>query len=196
MNIDAIAAQLKASAALFNGNVAGAARFADSVEDQVWLPSPAAYVVPGDDQAGENESQTGLYQIVSERIGVIVVLATPTVGGITDLTDRRGQGAAAYLRIVRSAIFKAILNWRPDWDPANPASNIETRGLYYTGAELLEFDRARFFYQFNFGLDTLITDDDGWLPSGDLLIQIQSTITNGAGGGTLATSKISLPVTG
>ena len=194
MNIDVVAAQLKAYAPLFNGNVAGAAAYADGVADQVFLPLPAAYVIPGDDEAAANTSDNGLWQIVTERIGVIVILETAKVGTITDLTDRRGQAAAAYLRTVRSAIFKALLNWRPDWDPTNPSTNVEARGLAYDSARPLEFDRARFFYQFDFSLETLITDDDGWVLPSDPLIGVQGTITNGAGGGTLGTFDVTLPL--
>lgn len=177
MNIDIVAAQLRANAPLFEGNVAGAARYADAVADQVFLPLPAAYVVPGDDDAGENTSMNGLYQVVTQHVGVIVVLETLKVGATRDLADRRGQAASAYLMTVRGAVFRALLNWRPDWDPENPDTNIEARGLAYAGSELLEFDRARFFYQFNFSLETLITDADGWQQPSTPLIGVQGAIT-------------------
>ncbi len=179
MNINVIIAQLRSLAPIFGGNVAGAAGYAYGVSDQVWLPLPAAYVVHLGEDAEPNNSMTDSWQIIHEKIGVICVLDTTLVGGVTDLADRRGQAASAYVDTVRAAIWRAILNWRPDWDPANPAANRETRGIYYAGAQFPaegSFDRARFFYQFEFGLDTTVTGADGWQPPYDDLVSITGTI--------------------
>lgn len=196
MNIDQVAAQIKTLAPLFGNSVAGAAAYANGVQDQVWLPLPACYVIQLDQDAEDNSSLNGLQQIVHERVGVIVVLDTLKVGGSAqDLADRRGQAATAYIDTVKYAIFRAILNWRPDWDLTNPPMNREGRGIYFVGANFPEagaFDRARFFYQFVFGLDTTITDRDGWQEPSDPLISIQGTITNGPGGADLATFGVSL----
>ncbi len=173
MDIGVIIGQLRALAPLFNGNVAGAAAYADGVDSQAWLPLPAAYVVPLDDDAGENLSQTGTQQIVSERIAVILVLNNATTTG-----DRRGQASAEQYSTMRAAIFRAILNWRPDWNPATPATNRESRGIYYVRGSLIDFDLARLFYQFEFGLDTTITEDDGWTDTPVPLVDIQMTLTD------------------
>lgn len=198
-DINTVATQIKALCPIFGNSVAGAAGYANAVEDQVWLPLPAAYVIQLGQDAEENSSMTGLNQVVRERIGVIVVMETLKVGGAPlDLADRRGQAAAAYIDTIKYALFRAVLNWRPDWDPANPALNREARGFYFVGADSPQegaFDRARFFYQFVFGLDTTITDLDGWqLPSVGL-IEVQGTITNGdpaGSGGTLAIADVVL----
>jgi hypothetical protein len=197
MNIDQIAVQLRALAPIFDGNIAGAAAYTNGVNDQAWLPLPAAYVVPLDQDADENTSMAGLQQIVHERVGVIVVLETLKVGGAPkDLADRRGQAASAYLDTIKYAIFRAILNWRPDWDITNPPADREGRGIYFVAAGFPQdgaFDRARFFYQFVFGLDTTITDVDGWQQPGEPLIDIRGTITND-GAGTLAVFDVPLPI--
>jgi hypothetical protein len=197
MNIDQVASQIRTLAPLFAGNVAGAAAYANGVADQVWLPSPAAYVIPLSQDAEENTSMTGLYQIVRERVGVIVVLETLKVGGAADLADRRGQAASAYIDTVKYAIFRAILNWRPDWDSANPAVNREGKGLSFVGAEFPEagaFDRARFFYQFVFQLETTITDADGWLLGWVPLTDVGGTITDPDNNGqTRAVFDVPLP---
>ncbi|MDE2342920.1 MAG: hypothetical protein KGL63_05930 [Betaproteobacteria bacterium] len=196
MNIDAVAAQLRSVAAIFNGSVAGAAAYANAVVDQTWLPLPAAYVIPDEEDAEPNESMTGTYQQVHERVSVIVVFPTLSAGGNQDLTDRRGQAAAAQLRSIRAAIFKALLNWRPDPDGIDTTEQIEARGMYYVGGRFPQegaFDRARFFYQFTFGLDTLITDSDGWQPTGVPLTQVKATITDQDTGATLATANAQLP---
>lgn len=201
MNVDTIAAQIRTLCPIFNGHVAGAAAYANGVADQVWLDLPAAYVIPLDQDADENTSMPGLNQIVHERVGIIVVLNTLAAGGAPDSADRRGQAAAAGIDAFKYALFRAVLNWRPDFDPATPTANREARGIYFVGAGFPEagaFDRARFFYQFTFGLDTTITDDDGWQQPVTDLIEIQGTITNAdplaiPQGDTLATFKTDFP---
>lgn len=163
MNLDAVITQLK-TVAMFGGNVAGAAAFADGIDSQVWLPTPAAYVIPLDEDASENQNLNGLQQIVTERIGIIV--------NLDNSADRRGQTASDQYDTTRTAIFKAILNWRPDWHPLNPELNREARGFYYQGGRLLDFDRARLFYQWEFALDITITDQDGWQPPAIPLLDI------------------------
>lgn len=189
MNIDAIAGQLRSVATVFGGNVAGAAAYANGVADQTWLPLPAAYVIPGEEDAEPNESMTGSYQTVHERVSVIVVLPTLSAGGALDSADRRGQAAAAQVDVLRAAVFKALLNWRPDEDGGDAVTSPSTRGLYYLGARFPAdgaFDRARFFYEFLFGLDATVTDDDGWRPSGVPLTKVQGTFADQVSGDTLA----------
>ena len=113
MNLDAVITQLKTYAPVFNGNVAGAAQFALAVEDQGWLPRPAAYVIPLEDETEANANQTGLYQLVREKIGIIVDL--------DNAVDRRGQAAAPQaVNAIRPALRAAVRNRRPD--PATPAA--------------------------------------------------------------------------
>lgn len=181
MQIDRVITQIRALSPIFAGNVAGAAAYANGVEDQAWLPLPACYVVPLDDDAGENTSQTGTQQIVTERIAVILVMDNSTTAG-----DRRGQASAEQYGLMRGAIFRAILNWRPDWNPENPAANRESRGIYYVRGSLVDFDLARLFYQFDFALDTTITELDGWLEVPVPLVDVRSIVTDINTGETLA----------
>lgn len=186
MNIDAVAAQIRTIATVFNSNVAGAAAYANGVNDQDWLPLPAAYVIPGDESADPSESMTGDYQLVRERVSVIVVLATMSAGGQFDPADRRGQAAAAQVNVLRAAIFKAILNWRPNEDGGDTITSPSSRGIYYVAGRFVDFDRARFRYELVFGLDTTITDDDGWRPTGVALTKVHGTFTDQISGETLA----------
>jgi len=185
VNIDGVAAQVRSLCPIFNSNVAGAAAYANGVQDQSWLPLPSAYVIPLGGDADPNESQNGLDQLVHERIGVIVVLETLKIGGQVDTADRRGQAAANYLDAVQSAIFKAILNWRPDTNYAavNFDTNREARGFYLVGSGFPQegaFDRARFFWQFVFGLDTFISDADGWVLPSVPLTRVEGDIRDAA----------------
>lgn len=189
MNIDAVAAQIRTIATAFGGNVAGAAQYANAVEDQVWLPLPAAYVVPDNEDAEPSEDATALQQIVRERVSVIVVISTINAGGTPDTADRRGQAAAASFDVLRAAIFKAILNWRPNQDGGDTVTQPSSKGIYYIGARYPAeggFDRARAFRQFTFGLDTTITEDDGWKPTGTALTDVRATVTDQTTGDTLA----------
>jgi hypothetical protein len=163
VNYPVIINQLRQLAPLFNGNVAGAAAYAHGVADQVWLPTPAAYVVPIDEEAGPNEEMNGLLQTVTERFMVIV--------NFDNTTDRRGQTVTNSYDVTKAAINTAILNWRPDSSVDNPGivlptdlyADRATRGLYAGGAGLIDdITRARVFYQWTFCLDVLLSYADGW----------------------------------
>jgi hypothetical protein len=54
---------------------------------------------------------TALYQIVTEHLGLIVIL--DNAAGVISGNDRRGQKNAQAHDLVKSSIFKAILNSNP-----------------------------------------------------------------------------------
>lgn len=143
--------QLRAYCPPFGGRVAGAADFRQGLLNyNENMPLPAAYVVPLDQESDGNRDMVGLYQIVRKTVGVIVELE----GG-----DRRGQKPAMQYDDIEAAIFSAILNWAP----------VECRvpgrsGFEFLGGRLLDLDRARLFYQWEFLLPYTITDQDGWHP--------------------------------
>ena len=159
MNLPDIVAQLRAAAPLFGGRVAGAADFATGLETQVWQDLPAAYVIPLDDEAEPNDAQNAIYQIVNERIGVIVEFEN----GV----DRRGQTVTALYEPTRAGLFAALLNWNPDPTRA-------PRGFMYAGGHLIQFDRKRLFYQWEFNLPITITEVDGWQPDSTPLLEIDA----------------------
>ena len=138
---------MRAHIPLLGSRIAGAADFAKAVEDQGWMGLPAAYVVPLDEEADANPDGTGLDQHVTERIAVIVEY--------DNSSDRRGQSVAEQYEAMRAAIWAALLNWRVD--PLNAS-----QGLCYAGGQMLKFDRARLFYQYEFTLRRLLTDMDGY----------------------------------
>lgn len=167
MNIDAVIQQLKTFAPIFNGNVAGIAEY-ELAKDQFWLPQPAAYVMPIDDEVSPNKDMTGLQQIVTETVAIIVDL--------DNSADRRGQAASSdALLPVRTAVFAAVLNWRPDSENA-------ARGFSYARGGLLYSDRARMRWQFDFSIENTITDHDGFQPPAPPLVDISGDIINQATG--------------
>lgn len=148
MDYPLVIAQLRTLVPAFELRVAGAADFATGVEQNVWMALPAAYVLPLDDEADANDEQNGYRQLVSERVGVVVEF--------DNTVDRRAQGVTVRYEAMRSALFRALLNWNPDPERA-------ARGFTYAGGRLLQFDRARLFYQFDFALEIVIDGlDDGW----------------------------------
>ena len=166
MDIDSVIAQLRTYAPVFGGRVAGAASYA-AAQDQVWMDQPAAYVIPLEDEAGENQDRTGLYQIVLEKVGIVVDLK--------NTEDRRGQSAVTVaVDEVKTAIFKAILRW-------TPAGGAFTRGFFYAGGGLVGGNgvtRQWLRWQFDFSIERTITGADGWQPPSVPLEAIEGHITN------------------
>lgn len=169
MNLDVVILRIKAMCPAFNGNVAGAAEYNSGVEDQAWLPTPAAYVIPLDDDAAENTDLQGLDQVTTERIGVIVMFSN--AAGVT-AGDRRGQTTSEQFNPIKWQLRRALLNWRPNSSvenpglvlPTDPGADHSARGFYASTGHLLEFDLARLFYQWEFLLDVKISDADGTWP--------------------------------
>jgi hypothetical protein len=158
MDLDIVITQLRQYATGFNGNIAGAADFETGLSSTVNLPYPSAFVLPlGEAPDLENLDATGLYQNVTEHIGIIVE--------VSSTADRRGQTAVTGLDSLRASVFSAILNWHYDEN--------SQKGLSYVGAELIVFDRARLFWKWEFANSFIITDEDGFQVTGPPLTDIQ-----------------------
>jgi hypothetical protein len=147
--------QLRANAPIFTGRIAGAAEFYAGLKNyNTSMALPAAYVMPLGQDADVNTAAGGdLLQIVKKSIGIAVEL---------DATlDRRGQDPVMQFQIIETQLFASVLNMiLRDTCPRM------SRGTYFLGARYLDLDRARLFYQWEFGLDWLITTADG--------VQVQS----------------------
>lgn len=145
MDIAAIITVLKArAAAVFGDRIAGAAEY-KRLPETANLATPAAYVVPLDDDAGEQTSANGYSQIVRDSFAVIVV--------VSNTADERGQAGYTSVAAIRTALWAALLAWKPD----------AAHGpIQYEGGTLLDMDRARFYYQFEFSAATEIVEADTW----------------------------------
>lgn len=146
MNFNVVIAQLRARAPIFDQRVAGAANF-KVLPEAANLKTPAAYVIPMDEQPGDQQSATGYQQSVKEEFAVVVVL--------DNAVDERGQVAAASLHAVRLALFKALLGFQP-------AEHYDV--VAFEGGELMHLDRARLYYQFEFSTEYAISTEDTWIP--------------------------------
>lgn len=142
--IDVIIAALRARATSFGGRIAGAAEY-KRLPETANLTVPAAYIIPMDDEAGGQESKNGYQQTVRDSFAVVVVLSnTP---------DERGQSSITSTLAIRAELWAALLAWAPD------ASH---GPIVYEGGQLLDLDRARLYYQFEFSAETEILEEDTW----------------------------------
>jgi hypothetical protein len=128
--------------ATFAGRIAGAAEFA-LISPDAKLTVPAAYVIPLDDTAQPNGSDNGYSQIVRDGFAVIVVLSN-TAAEI-------GKSSVAQIQPIRNALNAALLSWKPD---------SEHGPIEYEGGQLLDIDRARLYYQFEYACETEFTEAD------------------------------------
>jgi hypothetical protein len=181
MFIGDVIKQLRNNTQTFSGRIGGAAELAAAQQSGL-LAAPAAYVIPADCMAGDNNSMTGLYQNMTEQIDVVVQFnnTAPLAVG-----DRRGQTTTEKYENVKFDLFHAILNWNPMNIHENPSINSPDpavahaiKGFYLVGGKLLEFDEARLYYSWRFGIDVVITEADGWTMTGVPLEEIDLSITN------------------
>lgn len=147
MKLSPIIAALRARCPIFENRVAGAAQFKD-LPDVGKMKLPAAYVVPGDDSPGEQKSQTDYWQAIREGFSVIVF--------VSNGRDERGQFAAYdVVHDVRQMLFKALLGWNPE-ERGNP--------ITYDGGTLLDVNRHELSYQFDFTVETELSEEDTRIP--------------------------------
>jgi hypothetical protein len=144
MELEPIIEALRTRVPYFSNRIAGAAQF-KQLQENAQLQVPFAFVIPADDTPGEQLSSNALRQNITDSFAVIVVLS--------NTADEKGQGSAKSVHQVRSLLWSALLGWSPteDYD-----------GIIYEGGQLLQLDRARMWYQFEFSAVTQIDDSYGW----------------------------------
>lgn len=142
MNLDSVITRIKLKCPSFNQRVAGAGEFA-ALPQNAKVSLPAAFVIPMDDQAGEQQSANRYRQAITDRVAVVVVL--------DNSADRRGQAAVTSVHGIRAELWQALLIW-----PPGP----EYDGLMYEGGQALDMDAARLYYQFEFSAEAEIGIED------------------------------------
>lgn len=144
MNLAQIILELRARCTAQFGTparVGGAAEFR-LLPEAANLTVPAAYVLPLDENVAEQQSETDYLQIVTDNFAVIVVLS--------NVADERGQAAANNVHDMRAALWAALLGLQiPPYD-----------AIQYAGGQVLQVDRARLYYQFEFSADYTIDRSD------------------------------------
>lgn len=144
MQIEIIIQALRERCPTFAGRVGGAAQF-KMLPENAALPVPCAYVVPLDDNPGDSRSQNAVRQPLTDSFAVIVALS--------NVADERGQCAMHSMRSLRAELWAALLGWQPSG---------EYDGITYEGGSAVAMDRARIWYQFEFGAAMMIGPEDGW----------------------------------
>lgn len=153
MQIEWIIAALRARCPTLSGRVAGAAQF-KMLPESAALAVPCAYVIPLDDNPQDAKSDNGIRQELTDSFAVIVALS--------NTVDERGQAAAIGVHAMRRELWRAVLGWRPVDTPAGDTSTSEYGGIRYEGGQALGLDRARLWYQFEFGAPMEIGPEDGY----------------------------------
>lgn len=152
MQLELIIAQLRALCPSFNARVAGAAEF-KPVQEATALPVPCAFVIPLDDRPEPPKVQNAVGHEMTDSFGIIVA--------IDNRVDEKGQNARAQVHAIRAELWRALLGWVPGTvNTINPATDYN--GIFYEGGSLLSLDRARLWYQFEFGAQMWIGPSDGW----------------------------------
>jgi hypothetical protein len=139
--------QLRQHVPLLGGRIAGAADYVAGLQaDNATMPLPAAYVLPLDQESNGNEVMVGLVQTVTRTFGVIVEFAVP---------DRRGQGPAMRYDEMQEQLCRALLLWQPQAAIGGPGTNRvpNNQGFWLAGGRMLDFNRARLFYQWEFSIE-------------------------------------------
>lgn len=145
MELEPIIAALRTRCPIFGGRVAGAAQF-NLLPENAALEVPCAFVIPLDDNPGENISMNGVNQALKDSFAVVVA--------VNNKPDERGQSSVSNIHTIRGLLWKALLGW----EPAE-----EYDGIAYEGGQVMRLDRARLWYQFEFGASMQIQISDSWL---------------------------------
>lgn len=144
MDIDNIIAALQARCPSFATRVAGAAQFKMLPETSA-MAVPCAFVLPLDDSPDPPTSPNMVRQFLDEGFAVVVA--------IDNTVDERGQRSSHTVQSLRAELWRALLGWQP-----TPKHN----GISYGGGNLLQVDRARLWFQFEFSASFEIGPEDGW----------------------------------
>lgn len=145
MNILKVIDQVKAKCPTFGNRVAGAAEY-ENLRNVSNMTIPAAYVIPLDDNVGEQSTDNSYLQSLTDAFAVIVVM--------NNRNDERGQDAINAVQQLRKELHKALLGFDLSDD------DYDYDGIVYQGGNLLFMDRQRLDYQFEFSAQTTIDVND------------------------------------
>lgn len=144
MQLEIIIQALRERCPSFSSRIGGAAEF-KMLEESTAFPVPSAFVIPLDDDPKETRALNSVRQEITDSFAVVVA--------VSNTSDERGQAASGAVKTLRAELWAALLGWRPD---------LTYNGIVYEGGTLLRMNRARLWYQFEFGAETEIGPEDGW----------------------------------
>jgi len=149
MRLGPIVLKLRISNTRFRENIAGAAELALAMKNT--LMKEAAFVIPLSETCPPNNYDSTINQKLNERFGIVVAIRNDL-----DIRDRTGITSYDLLHDIRTQIFSSILGLQ--------ISGIESL-VYYQGGSLLDINPAWLWYQYEFGMESRLTDADG-VPEG------------------------------
>lgn len=144
MQLELIIDALRARCPTFAGRIAGAAQF-KLLPETAALPVPCAFVIPLDDNPQPAMAMNSVRQALTDSFSVIVA--------VSNVADEKGQVSAHSIDAMRAELWAALLGWQPTQ---------RYDGIVYEGGSLLNLDRARMWYQFEFGAPMELDPGDGW----------------------------------
>lgn len=148
MQLEPIIAALRTRCTSYSNRIAGAAQF-KVLPEAAAMAVPCAFVIPLDDSPGESRSQNSVRQPLTDSFAVVVA--------VSNVADEKGQASSHSIDAVRAELWKALLGWQPD---------LRYDAITYEGGHLLQIDRARLWYQFEFGAQMEIEPGDGYQETG------------------------------
>ena len=148
MQLGRIVLKLRATNTSLGSNIFGAAELNLAVSNTLTGKSPVAFVVPIEEEVRDNQTESGVNQLLMERFSVIVALPT-------DTTQKDKTGIIAYdaLHNMRAEIFKPLIGWDMGYDGL----------IFYRSGKMLGIDRGWLWYDFEFELQArIISNPDGY----------------------------------
>ncbi len=130
------------------GSLVGECAELDEATKATVINDEVAFVVPLADRAVANQLDNEIQQTVTESFAIVAALRNDNAA-----RQKLGRGAINLKNTVRDQLFKAILGWLPS-GAENP--------IEYAGGRLLDFNRAWFWWQYEFSVDIRLTQCDGY----------------------------------
>jgi hypothetical protein len=146
MRIAPIVMRIREAQTRFGNYVAGSAELELAIKNT--LKKDVAFVVPVNEDAATNNTDSAITQSIIERFAVIVALAN-------DTTDKDKTGLSAYdlLHDIRSQLFRSILGWQ-----IKGAESL----IYYAGGKFLTIQNDYLWWQYDFEFKSRLTEYDGY----------------------------------
>lgn len=143
MKLSTIILALRAGETYFGSRIGGALDFA-RVQSNT-LIDEVAFVIPLGEEAVDNDSDSGMNQTIKERFAVVCVIKNDT-----SAAEKAGILAYDTLASIRSGLFRVLINLDLGY----------SRTIEYSGARLLDMDRAWMWYQYEFKYESRLTSND------------------------------------
>lgn len=123
--------------------VGGAAEYAWAREST--LKKEAAFIIPLQDTASPNQTDTEIIQTITEQFAVVAAIKNST-----EFEDKTGFSAYNRVHDIRTEIFNAFLGLDIGRVYGQAEGFMSESLIYYKGGQLLDMDRAFMWYQFTF----------------------------------------------